>query len=497
LIGKLRLTCQNPARAAIFLAAAAIVGAAAARYYLQPSFWLDEAFIAVSVRGRSPLSIFGPLEYGQLFPRVYLAAITALRHAFGYHIWVLRLLPTLCFILGTLLWARLLDRRSRGLWPLGLLAAALFVGSGYWLDQAIQLKQYTLEVVLALIPFILSDRFFSLTLREGKRRAALAALALPIVLSYTYPIALGARLLGWYLYEAKRSRDWRLKRAAVLTLGLAITAGLVGIWATDIRFNLTIRDQYLNYWDNCILSLRLQKGVATTLRLISNFLWGWHGRMPPVTAGMVLLQGFGIYYLIKKWRNANQTDEASDWGSRSLGSLLVLAGVIAASAILSITMCAGRLTLFAQVHTQIIALEGAIFILSKWGKSKLARVFIYILIIVTTFYSVRAYWRSVRAGAAENLRPIIHLINPESASTLWVHPCSTAQVQSLPDLIPVERVLLGADRKWPQKGEKAWIIWSHMSGDFCQQPMNELRARARNWQVVYEGNDTGLALAEF
>lgn len=78
---------------AILAAGAALLIAGGARYAYQPSFWLDEAFVAASLRNPSPHTIFARLEYGQHYPRIYLLCIALLRQAAGYHIWVLRLPP--------------------------------------------------------------------------------------------------------------------------------------------------------------------------------------------------------------------------------------------------------------------------------------------------------------------------------------------------------------------------------------------------------------------
>ena len=167
--------------------------------------------------------------------------------------------------------------------------------------------------------------------------------------------------------------------------------------------------------------------------------------------------------------------------------------------------------LFTQIHTQILTLEGGLFVLSFWGERKAARIFIALFICVTLGYSGRAYLYYVRSGPAENLAPLLSLIKPETANTIWVHPCSVAQVKALPDPLPVERVLFGKEAEGtklehsrtgaeiaaPQPGEKAWIVWSHMSGEFCRKPLEQVRRLARSWQVIYEGFDTGLALAEF
>lgn len=485
-----------PYRIAVWIAAAACIALALFRYAEQPTFWLDEAFVAVSLRAPSLQSIFAPLEHGQLFPRIYLAAIAACRELFGYRILALRALPLLSFSVATLLWARLLVKRSQACPSLLLMSAALLIGSSYWLEQAIQLKQYTLDVAFALVPFIVSDQFFAEALGGRKRKAWLVALAAPCVFSYTYPMALTARVVGWYLYRL-RGRAWRTGWPGLFALAAPVAVALVIIWWTDHRFNIVDRASYFVYWDECILRTRIEQGISSTLRLIAKFLWGWHGRQPLVTAGMAPLQILGVCYVLKRWRDHNSLVDDVQWGSRSLGSLVLLAVVLLASAAINYPICAGRVTLFTQVHTHILALEGALFVLTFPGKRKAALGLLYIFIAVLMFHSVRTYVRSATSEPAENLSPVVSLIDAEIANAVWVHPCSSAQVRSLPEPLPVERVIFGSEKKFPERGDKVWIVWSHMSGDACQTPMEQIRGQARSWQVIHEGPGRGLALAEF
>ena len=469
----------------IWLAAAAIILVGIVRYFDQPSFWLDEAFIALSLRSPSIQTIFGPLEAGQLFPRLYLAIIAVLREALGYRIWVLRLLPSLSFAIATLMWARLLAKRCGRSLPSELIAGALLLGSTFWLDQAIQLKQYTLDVLLALVPFLFGDDFYDQSLVEGKRRWRLALIAAPCLISYTYPLALGARVLGWYV--SKR----RIKNSAALMLIVSVGVAVLAVWFTDYRFNLLIRDSYSDYWSECILGS--SHNPASALRLVAKFVWGWHGRQPLVTAGVVPLQILGVYSVVKRLRNKFQSDENDQWGSRSFGSILLLGGVVLASALGAYPICAGRLTLFTQVHAQILAVEGALFALS-WNKRKAATIALCLFAGVVLFHSGRAYFRVAVSEPAENLFPLLPAINTEITNTTWVHPCSASQVKSLPDPLPGE-VVFGSDKLQP--AGKTWVLWSHLGNEHCVKSLEEVRLKARSWQVVSEGPGRGLALAEF
>jgi hypothetical protein len=486
----------NGGNLAILLSCSALVIDCVVRYAPGHSFWLDEAFVAVSLRHPSLTAIFGPLEYGQYFPRVYLACIAGVRDLLGYSTWTVRLLPALCFVIATVLWGRLLMIRSRPFVLLGVLGAALLLGSSFWLDQAAQLKQYTMDVMLALLPFTLSDKFFEQSLRTGRRNRWLVLLALPCFLSYTYPMALLARVLGWYM-AFSRGRGWRLPLSAVCALAVPVVVGLTTIWLTDYRFDLKDAAGYIDYWKDC--SLRAQIHDGNGLRLIASYLWGWHGRLPLMTLGMVCLQALGVCGVLGRRRKAGESGDS--WGSRSLGSIIVLSGVPFASLLFNYPICAGRTVLFCLVHAQILALEGGLFLVNAWRRRFQSVRLLYALTFLLMLSCINIFARAISAEAAEDLNPMIGMVRPELADVLWVHPCSCAQVRSLPAEIPVGAVVLGSQTSGrldlPSHPGKVWVIWSHMGDRFCRGRWARIRCAARSWELVYEGIDSGLALAEF
>ena len=475
----------------------AVIAACVIRYLSFPSFWLDEAFVAVSLRSPTPRSIFAPLAYSQSFPRIYLSAIAALRDLFGYRIWVLRLLPSLSFVAATVLWARLLAKRVGRYSGLAMLGGVLLLGSSFWLDQAIQLKQYTLDVLLALIPFSIGDDFYTEGLADDKHRYKIALLTLPCVVSYTYPIALVARVVGWYADRIRRE-GWRLNAVGVLALVAPLATGLAGIWLTDHQFNIQSRAALLGYWNDSILSTRFKRGAGSGVGLLANFIWGWHhGRlMPLVIAAVAPLQVLGIWRVFDRWKN-RRADPDDGWGSRTLGSLTLLTLVVLASAFASYPIAAGRLVLFTQVHTQIIAIEGMLFLQGWRVARRIAAVAVIAIIGVVTVYSVHRYIDFIRTEPIENINPMLPLIKPELADEVLVHPCSVAQVESLPAPLPVERVVFERKNQLPQSGDRAWILWTNLSDDYCRDWLSEVRSRARTWQLIHEGPGRGLALAEF
>jgi hypothetical protein len=334
----LSLPHLRPAQWAVWIAATAALVAGFLRYAQQPTFWLDEAFVAVSLRNPSFRVIFAPLEYGQFFPRVYLAFIAVIREVLGYRIWSLRLLPLLTFVNGTLFWAFLLAKRAGKHLVLGLLGGGLLIGSSFWLEQSIQLKQYTLDVMLSLVPFLLDDQFINQQLIAGKRKVITALLAVGCILSYTYPISLGARVLGWYAFRIRR-HGWQVDRSGIILLIVSLVFAIGVVWLIDYRFNLVNREAYLEYWRGCIV--HLDHDINSAMRPVAKLLWGWHGRMPLMTAAIVPLQALGLYQIFKTWRDASDAEDRTKWGSRSLSGLLVLLGVILASITVSIRFAEG------------------------------------------------------------------------------------------------------------------------------------------------------------
>jgi hypothetical protein len=483
-------------RVIIWLSAILIIASCLIRYFQFPTFWLDEAGVALPLKDPSLQNIFTRFDMGLYFPRLYMCVIALFREIFGYKIWTLRLLPTLCFIIGTCFWLRLLSKRSGSFISLNILSGVIVLGSSFWLEQSIQLKQYTFDVVLALIPFLANDALFDNALAEGKSRFKLIALAMPCALSYTYPFALLARVLGWYLYQGRR-KTWRLSLAAVLTLALAILMALTSIWLTDHRYNLRDHNVYLGIWNDCII--HISDHPAASLRIIANFLWGWHhGRLLPlVVAAVVPLQALGVYWTVKKLTDKKALEADSDWGSRTLGSIGLLTGMILASAVVSYPICTGRVVLFTQVHTQILILEGGLYILTFWNLRKFGQLFLFSSIAVVVVYSTHRYIGFLKEKPPENLRPILSLINPSSSQTVWVHPCSQGQVKSLPDPLPVQEVITKTKNRLPEPGQKVWILWTHLSDGLCKDSLQELRSNAKSWQVVHESVGRGLALAEY
>ena len=476
-----------------YLPAAAIIAVCAIRYYQQPSFWFDEAWVALSLRNPQIGNLFGRIGRGLYFPRPYLVLIAILRDLFGYRIWALRLLPFLAFTVGTMLWAGLLARRAGRSLILAGLGGALLFGADYWLGESIQVKQYTLDVALALIPFVVGDSVYDEALCGGERRWAGFLLALPCFFSYVYPAALGARLLGWYAVRRKKSIKL-LDRGGVLLVTLPALAALVFVWAIDLKngANLT------GYWQDCILGFRIRQGPWSALRLLADYIWGWqYGKFNPLFIAILgPLQAAGAWSAISLIARPDRTPPGNSWGSRTVGSLIFLFVIALASLAINYPICAGRLVLPAEIHTQILALEGGAVLLTWLRRRVLVQMFVLAALASVSIYSVHRFVQFTRSAPPEDIRDILPLMKPQVADTVWVEHCSVVQVKALPMALPVSQVIYGSKKGLPPPGSKVWVLWSHMDED-CSSDLSRVQSGALKWRQVYQGHDLGLALAEF
>ncbi len=466
--------------AIIAAAAALLAGVIFHRYVQDPSFWLDEAFVAVNLK-KLPLSaLLGPLHFGhQYFPRIPLFLIGLVKEVLGYQTWVLRLLPVTGALLATFLWARIIARRVRGEPLAVILGAGLLLGSTFWMNYGPQFKQYGMDVAFALLPFSLRDAFYRDRLALGRRKWDLALLCLPILLSYTYPIALGGRILGWYAGSA-RTESPRLRARSVAVLAAAGGACLALLWQIDLRHNLAT--DLTAYWADCIIGLRFSSsGLVGGARLLLNFIWGWQAHLPrPVTLGVALFQAIGLVTVLRPWIRRLTPDPV--WGSMTLGSVATLSLVLLASLLVHYPICTGRLTLFVQIHLQLIALEGA---LALARAPKAAWSGAWLVALANLGFSAREAARVAVSEPEQNLKILARKLDPAVSNTVYVPSCSVPSVEAMPEALPLPWAILGEPDQVP-RGRPVYLLWGYAS-EACVRELGRLEKTAASWTVVDEG----------
>ena len=433
-----------PMRVSQLLAVAGVVliGAVGTiRFFKNGSFWMDEASIALNLLHLGPLELFGRLELNQNFPRLYLLLIYGTAQAFGFETEVLRFFPYLFFLLATILWQRLLYLRFRGLPILLTVAILLSLMSTTWFVHSSMLKQYSFDVFLALIPFAVSDALFKRTLRDGQRSWGLLALTVPCAASYTYALILLGRLAGWYVGELKYE-GLRLDPRGTGILLIGLLAFSFSLWLTDFRTAGTL--PYL-FWQNCILG----EGWSESLQLIAYLAVGFytwalifHQVEPISTVVIITIQvasALGLARIaLDVFRKANESPATLQvWGTRSVGSVFCVSGVLLAAVLLQYPICAGRLMLFVLPCLLIITLEGLDLVYQQLGKLPwggfVAPALGLVLIASLAPVGLQNALSMSREDVPQNIRTVMHHIGERGALPVLVSSCMKRQVESLPE----------------------------------------------------------------
>lgn len=424
-------------------AAAAMIGAGGVRLLKDGSLWLDEASIAYNLLYQTPAELMGPLLTTHSFPRLYLAVINGLTFAFGYHTLVLRILPYCFFVLGVLVWQRLGWQRFKQQ-PL-LLASFVLLGliPCTYVSYAAMVKQYSLDVLLALVPFLVSDAFFDRHLRRGEQSWRLLALAVPCLVSFTYPIPLIARVAGWYV-SGLRQRGFALSLRGFTTAGTGLTLGLAALWWIDMRHTAG-NQSIFRFWRKCTLGGDSERNLAITERLFT----GWYTDKLPWGSGASLSEPLifiiGVATLLggaEALRRAfssgkGDDEELAGWGSRSAGCAFVVIGVIAAGVVVRYPLCPGRLSLFALFAMQMLTVEGLYGIARFAERPRFGRIAcqaamlaLVLALLPTAYHQVRHLYTK---DVPENVRPLLHVIDENPDIPVLVPACSEKQLSTLPE----------------------------------------------------------------
>ncbi len=119
------------------------------QYLYNRSLWADEAVLALNIVNRSYLELLQPLDYDQGAPIGFLWIEKLAIQIFGNNEYALRLFPLVSGILSILIFYQLAKRFLR--LQAVPIALAFFVSLHYIVYYATELKQYSIDVCVALI----------------------------------------------------------------------------------------------------------------------------------------------------------------------------------------------------------------------------------------------------------------------------------------------------------------------------------------------------------
>lgn len=226
------MTVARPSSRTLMMAIVAIgVGLRAVQVMGAGSLWLDEIGLARNVLEHSPSALVRePLVLGQVAPAGFLLAQKGVTAVLGTGDFAWRLVPCAAAIAALFLFWRLAQRTLDGIGT--LVAVALFATAVPFVYYASQAKQYSVDVLAALIVLGCAER---LDAGASRRGLVLAALAGAAVVWLSQPAMLvtaaaGAALVfrAWRLGdEAHRRETWRPLIAVVAVWAVSAVVAAV------------------------------------------------------------------------------------------------------------------------------------------------------------------------------------------------------------------------------------------------------------------------------
>ncbi len=490
---------------------AAAIAAGSARFWRDGSLWLDEASIAHNLLNQSAGQLLtGPYLTNHSFPRLYLLGIDGATALLGYETMVLRALPFAAFLAWLVLYYRLILRRFGGA-PLliGLwIVLTLVPATGFVFPSMV--KQYTLDAALALVPIAIGDAFYERTLRRGESPLAIALLAAPILISFTYVIPLLGRVLGWALVSGRHD-GLSFSPRGVATFVASTFLGLALLYVIDLR-HTALDPQLLRFWKNSILSGDVGRDLSILGRMMTRWYtgelsFGARTAVPaPVVAVLLAASALGLVEIARRtWagRGAGEpADRVWGWGSRSTGAVVMLFGLVAAGVVTQYPQAAGRLTLFALFAFQLLILEG-FAALHRWARRQRAaqRATSVLLALVAIACTPAAYANLrhvITRNPPENVRPLLPLIAERPELPVVIAICSEKQISTLPEWREREDIVYFGEREGPPterlpEAREFWIL-SAGSARYCPFFMPILEPLLESRQPRQRPGDTASLL---
>lgn len=127
-------------------------------YFVNRSLWLDEAYLALNIVSRSYSELMQPLDFNQAAPLGFLFIQKFMIQLYGNGDYILRLVPLLSGLLSLYLMYLFARHYTKGA---GVpIAVTLFSLTGPLIYYASECKQYSVDVSVTLLIYILSHRFF-------------------------------------------------------------------------------------------------------------------------------------------------------------------------------------------------------------------------------------------------------------------------------------------------------------------------------------------------
>lgn len=258
-------------------------------------FWVDEWRVIYNLKFKTPSELWGPLDFMQQFPRVYLQIVKWFTSIFNYNYFSLRL-PS--FIVGSLTML-MAWRVMRRVFPKGNFNRYLFViiliSSCTFTEYFVQIKQYTMDLLLSLLALWQFIKLIELPRNAKTNWFSYIILCISFAIvpyfSYIYPIAISPVFIIIFIQSLLRFNDKALTAYQAFKYGLSqglplLLCFLSILWFYKIDVAQLMADKGMhNYWGH----LMMQDGFS-----LGSFLNNFFNFFGEEGAGLVYWLLFGI-----------------------------------------------------------------------------------------------------------------------------------------------------------------------------------------------------------
>ena len=452
------------------------------QYSLNLSLWLDEAMLALNITTRSFAGLAHPLDYDQGAPLGFLWMVKALESVLGNHEYSLRLLPFLAGCLALLVFWRFTRQLLQ---PVGALFALLLLAvSGYLISYAAQVKQYGVDMTIALLLY-----WFALHLlrkdaspKETLLLAGLGALAVWCSHPAVFVLAgIGLVLIG----QAWLKKD----RRQAFFYGLAALFWLLNFAALYlIQYRSLAANSYLTgFWADYFLPLTPSAPVWIMDSLAG--LFNIPGGLPGGWPSLVMLVLFLIGLVSLFWREQRWV-----WMFT-----ICLALTLAASALQKYPF-GGRMGLFALPGLLLCAGEGLEALRSLFGSRRVLGTAAALLLAVSLAFGPLSLAVSQAAAPkmSENIGPTMAYLqtNYRPGDGIYLYRMAIPayryyapkyKLDNAPVLngtdLHLDRQAYAAEVKQLAGSKRIWFLFSHLTDPEYVQDRDAILAAADNLGV--------------
>ena len=217
-------------------------------------FWVDEWRIMYNLKFKSATELWGPLDFMQQFPRVYMQIVKVISGAFNYNYFGLRITSYIIGSFTIVFCYRLMNKIFSPTHFNRFLFVMILISCSTFTLYYVQIKQYTMDMLLSVIAVWQLWELINLDVKNLRiRRYLLLCLSLLIVpfFSYIYPVAIAPVFIVALVQSIYILKDTNiLDKTGILVikwLPLCLCAISIGVFYI-VDVSQLLQDQGMRRW---------------------------------------------------------------------------------------------------------------------------------------------------------------------------------------------------------------------------------------------------------